>query len=94
MADPGYIDGSQGYDYGVQFAVQSDPRVKLSTTLDLVSDQCWLWVMIPPHPESSELLYTSLCRDAYPKGKVAVTVHELAVLVEGHWQTSWDPNGN
>lgn len=94
VEDPGYIDGSQGYDYGYQFAVQSDPRVKLSTSLDLVSDQCWLWVMTPPQPESSELLYTSLCRDAYPKGKVAVTVHDLAVLVEGHWQTSWDPDGN
>lgn len=37
VADLSYIAGSRGYDYGYQFSVQSDPHVKLSTTLDLVS---------------------------------------------------------
>ena len=94
VEDPGYIDGSQGYDYGYQFAVQGDPRVKMSTTLDLVSDKCGLWVMDPPNPESSDPLYTSLCRDAYPSGEVAATVHELSVLVEDRWQITWDPVGD
>jgi hypothetical protein len=39
-------------------------------------------------------VYTSLCREAYPAGEVAAIVHELSVLVEGQWQTRWDPTGN
>ncbi|MFN2153303.1 MAG: hypothetical protein ACK2T5_17000 [Anaerolineales bacterium] len=94
VSDPDNTVGSQGYEYGYQFAIQSDPRVKLSATLALVSDQCGLWVMTPSQPERSDLLYTSLCREAYPQGELAVTVHDLAVLVEGRWQTTWDPTGN
>jgi hypothetical protein len=94
VEEPSYIVGSQGYDYGYQFMVQGDPRVKMSVMLDLVSEKCGLWVRTPADPEGSDLVYTSLCREAYPTGEVAAIVHELSVLVEGQWQTSWGPAGN
>ena len=94
VEEPSYIDGSQGYEYGYQFAIQGDPRVKMSVMLDLVSDKCGLWVRTPSDPESSDLVYTSLCREAYPTGEVAATVHEMSVLVEGQWQIRWNPAGN
>ena len=94
VAEAGYIDGSQGYDYGYQFAIQGNPQVKMSVDLDLLTDKCGLWVKTPPAPESSDSVYTSLCREAYPTGEVAVIVRELSVLIEDRWQITWNPTGH
>lgn len=94
VAEASYIDGSQGFEYGYQFAIQGDPRAKMSVDLDLLSDKCGLWVKTPSRPEGSDSLYTSLCREAYPTGEVAAIVRELSVLIEDRWQITWTPMGN
>jgi hypothetical protein len=86
---PFYIDGSQGYDYGYQFVVESDPSLGLSVEMDIHADKCWLSdvKIISPTP----LLYTQLCRDEYPKGLVTVTIREMSVTLEDDLQVEWKP---
>ena len=90
VAEPSYIEGSQGYEYGYQFAIEGDPRVKMSMALDLKSDLCALWVVTPSMPQGSHLRYTELCRESFPSGKVEAIVRELSVLIEDTWQTTWE----
>ncbi|MBL0344401.1 hypothetical protein [Candidatus Villigracilis affinis] len=86
---PSFIDGSQGYDYGYQFAVESDPSLGLSVEMDIHADKCWLSDVKTISP--SPLLYTQLCRDEYPKGLVTVTVREMSVTLEDDLQVEWIP---
>lgn len=91
---PDFIDESQGYEYGYQFSVETDPSVKFSAEMDVMSEDpmCGLTVKSPSyHPTSSFFQYTQLCRDAYPSGQVKVTIWELAVLLENTWQSTWTP---
>jgi hypothetical protein len=93
VQEPSYIDGSQGYDFGYQFAVESDPSVKMSAEMDIMSESpmCGLTVGSPFIPSGSSLQYTQLCRDTYPSGLVKVTIRELAILMENTWQSTWVP---
>jgi hypothetical protein len=86
---PSYIDGSQGYDYGYQFTVESDPSLGLSVEMDINADTCWLYDVKKIEP--SPLLYTQLCRDGYPKGTVTITIRELSVTLEEDLQVEWAP---
>ncbi|MFT3892088.1 MAG: hypothetical protein QM730_10685 [Anaerolineales bacterium] len=91
---PDFIDGSQGYEYGYQFTVESDPSVKFSAEMDVMSEDpmCGLTVKSPSYyPTSSSFQYTQLCRDAYPGGNVKVTIWQLSVLLENTWQSTWTP---
>jgi hypothetical protein len=91
VAVPEYIDGSQGFDYGYQFAISTDPTLKINVELDLISDKCGFTVGVPFHPEGSSLLNTQLCRDEYPKGQVNVVIREMAVMLEEELRTEWKP---
>jgi hypothetical protein len=86
---PSYIDGSQGYDYGYQFAIESDPSLGLSVEMDISADTCWLYDVKKIEP--SPLLYTQLCRDGYPKGPVTVTIRELSITSDEDLQVEWTP---
>jgi len=91
---PDFIDGSQGYEYGYQFTVESDPSVKMSAEMDIMSESpmCGMTMKLPSyHPSSSSLQYTQLCRDAFPTGQVKVTIWELSILLENTWQAMWTP---
>lgn len=93
VQQPSFIDGSQGYEFGYQFTVESDPSIKMSAEMDIMSESpmCWLSVGSPSIPSSSSLQYTQLCRERYPGGLVKVTIRELAVLLENVWQSTWMP---
>lgn len=93
VQQPSFIDGSQGYEFGYQFTVESDPSIKMSAEMDIMSESpiCGLIVGSPFIPADSSLQYTQLCRDAYPSGPVKVTIRELAVLIENTWQSTWTP---
>jgi hypothetical protein len=91
VAEPSYIDGSQGYDFGYQFEIVGDPRLKMSVQLDLLSESCGLWVETPSFPESSHPYYTILCRESFPEGEVLGYIRELAVQVEESWELTWAP---
>ena len=84
---------SQGFEYGYQFTVESDPSVKMVTEMDIMSESpmCGYPVGAPFYPESSSLLYTNLCRDTYPSGQVKVTIREFSVLMENTWQATYTP---
>ncbi len=86
---PNFIDGSQGYDYGYQFAVEADPALGLSVEMDIMRDNCWLYDVkkIEPAP----LLYTQLCRDGYPTGEVLVTIREVSITLKDDLQVEWKP---
>jgi hypothetical protein len=88
-----YPEGSQGYDFGYQFAVESDPSVKINVWMDIMSESlmCWLSNGASFVPSDSSILFTQLCRDAYPNGLVKVTIGELSVLLENTWQSTWVP---
>ncbi len=88
-----FIDGSQGYDFGYQFAVESDSSVKFNVWTDIMSESpmCWLSNGTSNVPSESKLLFTQLCRDKYPNGIVKVTIGELSVLLEDIWQSTWTP---
>jgi hypothetical protein len=91
---PDFIDGSQGFEYGYQFSVESDPSVKVSAEMDIMSESpiCGLNVKSPSYdPTSSFFQYTQLCRDAYPSGQVKVTIRELLVMMENSWQATYTP---
>lgn len=91
VKEPSFIDGSQGYEYGYQFNVESDPSVKLDVEMDIMQDNCGFAIKTDYRPVSSSLLYSQLCRDAYPSGQVKVTIWQLAVLLEDTWQVTWTP---
>lgn len=93
VQEPSYIDGSQGFEFGYQFAVESDPSLKMSAEMDIMSESpmCGLTVGSPFIPTGSSLQYTQLCRERYPSGLVKVTIRELAVLLENVWQSTWVP---
>jgi hypothetical protein len=93
VQEPSYIDGSQGYEFGYQFAVESDPPVKISVELDIMSESpmCGLRIGAPFIPSNSYVLYTQLCREAYPSGPVKVTIWQFEVLLEDTWQATWTP---
>jgi hypothetical protein len=89
IATPNYIDGSQGYDYGYQFVVEADPSLGLSIEMDIRADQCWLTDVKKIEP--SPLLYTQLCRDGYPTGKILITIREMSVTMKDDLQVEWKP---
>jgi len=93
VQNPNYIDGSQGYDFGYQFAVEANPSVKMAVEMDIMSESpmCWLTTGVPDIPSGSSLSYTQLCRDRYPSGFVKVTIWQLAVLLENTWHSTWTP---
>ena len=91
VAEPSYIDGSQGYEDGYQFTILGDPRMQMSVQLDLLSENCGLWVESPTFPEGSQTLYTILCREGFPAGEVGGIIRELAVRVVDSWRISWTP---
>lgn len=93
VQEPSFIDGSQGYNFGYQFAVETDPSVKMGLWMDIMSESpmCWLTTGVPHIPSSSSLSYTQLCRERYPSGLVKVTIGELSVLLENTWQATWTP---
>jgi hypothetical protein len=86
---PSFIDGSQGYDYGYQFAVEADPSLGMSVEMDIKRDNCWLYDVKKIEPSS--LLYTQLCRNGYPTGEVAVTIREMSITLEEDLQVEWIP---
>jgi len=90
---PSYIDGSQGYEYGYMFTVETDPSVKFSAEMDIMSESpvCGMTNVTWLVPSSSFLQYAQLCREEYPKGLVKVTIRELSVLLENTWQVTWVP---
>lgn len=90
---PDFIDGSQGYDYGYEFSVETDSSVKMLLWIDIISEtaNCFLTDGTINIPYSSSIHHTLLCRDEYPKGNVRVTIGELSVLVENTWQVTWTP---
>jgi len=90
---PSYIDGSQGYEYGYMFTIETDPSVKFSAEMDIMSESpmCGLTNVTSLVPSGSSLQYAQLCRDAYPKGQVKVTIRELSILLEDTWQVTWTP---
>ncbi len=83
-----YSLGSQGYEYGYEFKVQADPSVKMHVAMDIVSESpiCWLSNVVSDLPTSSSMDYAQLCRDAYPRGVVKVTIRELSVLEDSTWE--------
>jgi len=88
-----YPEGSQGFDFGYQFAVEADPSIKVNVEMDIMSESpmCGLTNGISFVPSGSSLQYAQFCRDAYPNGLVKVTIRELSVLVEYTWQATWTP---
>lgn len=88
-----FVDGSQGYDYGYDFAIEGDPGVKMLVDLDIQpgSANCWLSNQDTNVPSSASIQAVQLCRDGYPSGEVQVTIRELSVLVEETWLATWTP---
>jgi len=93
---PDFNDYSQGYEYGYDFAVETEPSVKLQAEMDIMSEtpQCYLTDSTSLVPQNSSFHYVQLCRDTYPKGHVRVTIRELSVLMENTWQVVWNPPWN
>lgn len=90
---PNFLMGSQGFEYGYDFAVEADPSVKMQVEMDIMSESpvCGLSNSASFVPESSSLHYVQLCRDEYPKGNVRVTIRELSILIEDVWKATWTP---
>ncbi|MBI3168152.1 MAG: DUF4179 domain-containing protein [Chloroflexi bacterium] len=86
---PNFIDGSQGFDYGYQFTVESAPSLGLSVEMDIMRDDCWLYDVKKIEP--SPLLYTQLCKDGYPTGQISVTIREMSITIEDDIQVEWKP---
>jgi hypothetical protein len=85
--------GSQGFDFGYEFTVHTDPAVKLNVEMDIMLEppMCYTVNSPPFVPSSSSVQYTQLCRESYPSGLVKVTIRELSVLLENTWQSTWAP---
>ena len=97
---PGYFDSqghqyfeSQGFLYGYDFTLETDPSVKMLVEMDIMSETpvCGLSNPTSIEPQSSSIHYAKLCRDEYPKGNVKVQIWQLAVLLENTWQSTWNP---
>jgi len=88
-----YNYDSQGYEYGYEFAVETDPSVKLHVEMDIMSELpiCYLSNTTSNVPQKSSFHFVELCKDMYPKGDVKVTISELSVLMENAWQVVWKP---
>jgi hypothetical protein len=86
---PSFILGSQGFEYGYQFVVESDPSLGLSVAMDIAADNCWLSDVKSMLP--SQVLYTQLCTDEYPRGLVTVTIREMSITLEDDLQVEWKP---
>jgi hypothetical protein len=85
--------GSQGFEYGYDFSVESDPSVKFWAELQIMSEEyiCTTLIGNSIQPDSSSFHHVQLCRDGYPKGEIVVQVWQLSVLVENTWQVTWTP---
>ncbi|HNM35554.1 MAG TPA: DUF4179 domain-containing protein [Anaerolineales bacterium] len=88
--------GSQGFDYGYQFTVETDESNKMNVALDIVN-QDYINSCLPVNmqsfmPEGSSMQYNILCRDGFPKGSLAVAVREVSVVGVGEWSVAWSPN--
>jgi hypothetical protein len=91
--DPLMAEGSQGFDFGYQFAVEADPAIKMNVEMDVISEK---YMCLPVNfasfvPENSSLLYNLLCRDGYPAGEVTITIREFSVLLDEELQVEWKP---
>lgn len=91
---PNFLNGSQGYEYGYEFSLETDPSIRMLMRMDIMSESpmCWLSNAQSIMPDSSSIRYTELCRDTYPKGNVRVTIAELSILVNNTWQVSVTPS--
>jgi hypothetical protein len=92
--NPDFVDGSQGYDYGYAFSIQSDPPVSIQPELIVEPDeyQCWLNNNNSLVPESAALEWIQLCRGGkFPQGDISATVLQVGVLLENTWQVVWSP---
>ncbi|HNB42416.1 MAG TPA: DUF4179 domain-containing protein [Anaerolineales bacterium] len=78
------FDGSQGYEYGYQFSIKADPSLGMIVDMDIMKDNCWLY-------EEKPLLYTQLCKDAYPSGQVPVTISRMSITILDDIQAEWKP---
>jgi len=85
--------GSQGFEYGYDFSVETDPSVKFQVEMDIMSETyvCAMMNSNAIKPDSSSLHYVQLCRDTYPKGEIVVQLWQLSVLMENTWQATWTP---
>lgn len=88
---PEWTEGSQGFDFGYQFAVEADPSIKMDVEMDIMRDACGMPVKTNYVPEASSVLYNQLCRDEIPKGDVRVNLREFSVWIENTWQATWTP---
>ena len=84
---------SQGFEYGYDFVVETDPTTKLQVEVDIMSDApvCGLNNRVPHVPESPSIHIIQLCKDEYPKGDIKVVIRRLSVLIENDWQATWTP---
>jgi len=85
--------GSQGFEYGYDFSVETDPSVKFQVLMDIMSETyvCAMMNGYSINPDSSSLHSVQLCRDTYPKGEIVVRLLQLSVLMENTWQVTWAP---
>ena len=85
--------GSQGFEYGYDFSVETDPSVKFQVLMDIMSETyvCAMMNGYSIKPDSSSLHSVQLCRDTYPKGDIVVRLLQLSVLMEDTWQVTWTP---
>ncbi len=88
---PEWTEGSQGFDFGYQFAVEADPSIKMDVEMDIMRDPCGMTVKTNYVPVASSVLYNQLCRDEFPKGEVRVNVREFSVWIKNSWQATWTP---
>ena len=85
---PDYPEGSQGYDNGYLFSTETESAV--SNVMRYKSDSCWL-SDVRPAVGPNTILYTQLCRDGYPKGKLNVVINDLSILVKNIGQVILEP---
>ena len=85
--------GSQGFEYGYDFSVETDPSVKFEVLMDIMSETyvCFNVNGYSTEPDSSSLHSVQLCRDTYPKGEIMVRLLQLYVSLENTWQVTWTP---
>ncbi|MEP7135987.1 MAG: DUF4179 domain-containing protein [Chloroflexota bacterium] len=86
--------GSQGFEHGYDFLVETDPSVKFQVLMDIMSETyvCTNLIGHLTEPDSSSLHDVELCRgDTYPKGEMLVRFLQLSVLMDNTWQVTWTP---
>ena len=86
-----FIDGSQGFEYGYQFVVASDPSLELLVEMDIQGDENQCWLSDVNKVEKQPLVYTQLCKNEYPKGEIAVTIREMSITLNDDIQIEWNP---